>query len=62
MPTYEYACRSEECKHRFEQVQRITEEPVKVCPKCGKETVERLVSKGSGFVLKGGGWTPRFHN
>ena len=53
MPTYEYACAG--CKHEWELEQRITEEPVKKCPKCGKAKARRLVGSGN-FILKGGGW------
>jgi putative FmdB family regulatory protein len=53
MPTYEYIC--EKCKCRFEQVQRITAESLKTCPKC-KGRVHRLISGGSGFILKGSGF------
>lgn len=53
MPTYEYACRK--CEYEFEREQRITEDPVKTCPKCKSRKVERLISATS-FVLKGSGW------
>lgn len=35
--------------------QSISDEPIKECPKCGAEALERLVSQSS-FALKGGGW------
>ncbi|HTL52134.1 MAG TPA: FmdB family zinc ribbon protein [Planctomycetota bacterium] len=54
MPTYEYAC--EACGHTFEQVQPMTAKPLKKCPACGKLMLERLVSGGSGFILKGAGF------
>ena len=54
MPTYEYGCSA--CGSQWEEVQRITEPPVEVCPKCGKTTAQRLISAGAGFILKGGGW------
>ena len=54
MPTYEYACSA--CGNEWDQVQRITEPPVEVCPKCGKSEAHRLISRGTGFILKGGGW------
>jgi putative FmdB family regulatory protein len=54
MPTYEYGCAS--CGSEWEEIQRITEPPVEVCPKCGKSTAQRLISAGTGFILKGGGW------
>jgi putative FmdB family regulatory protein len=54
MPTYEYGCTA--CGSEWEQVQRITEPPVEVCPKCGKTAAHRLISAGTNFILKGGGW------
>jgi|SRR5580692_10653618 putative FmdB family regulatory protein len=54
MPTYEYACSA--CGHQWEQVQRIVEAPVEVCPKCAAKAAHRLISGGTNFILKGGGW------
>jgi putative FmdB family regulatory protein len=54
MPTYEYACSA--CGNEWEQTQRITEPPVEQCPKCAKATAHRLISGGTNFILKGGGW------
>ena len=54
MPTYEYGCTA--CGQDWEQIQRITEPPIEVCPKCGKTTAHRLISAGTNFILKGGGW------
>ncbi len=54
MPTYEYQCK--ECGFRFERFQSIAAEPVKVCPQCHKETVQRLVSGGAGLIFKGSGF------
>jgi putative FmdB family regulatory protein len=54
MPTYEYLCQS--CGARFEAWQKITDDPIDVCPTCG-EHVRRvifpvgLVFKGSGFYV-----------
>ena len=54
MPTYEYLCQS--CGARFEAWQKITDDPIEVCPTCG-EHVRRiifpvgLVFKGSGFYI-----------
>ena len=53
MPIYEYACAA--CGHQFEEWQKITDKPVKVCPKCKAKKVERLFSQTS-FHLMGGGW------
>jgi len=54
MPTYEYACGA--CGHQWEQVQRIVEAPIEVCPKCAQSAAHRLISAGTNFILKGGGW------
>lgn len=51
--TYEYQCRS--YKHAWETDQRITEEPQRICPACGKAEAMRLISRGS-FILSGTKW------
>jgi putative FmdB family regulatory protein len=53
MPVYEYECSA--CGHAFEEWQKMSDEPVKTCPKCKKKKVERLISQ-TAFHLKGGGW------
>ncbi len=53
MPIYEYECAK--CQAEFEVEQRISDDPIKMCPKCRSKRVKRLISKTS-FVLKGGGW------
>ncbi len=53
MPTYEYRCQA--CGHELEAFQKITENPLRKCPECGKQKLERLISGGN-FVLKGSGW------
>jgi len=53
MPTYEYECFK--CNHRFEVIQRMTEEPLKRCPKC-KCKVRRLIGLGGGVIYKGSGF------
>ncbi len=53
MPTYDYAC--DACGHEFERVQRITEKPLRKCPKCGRDKARRMIGGGN-FILKGGGW------
>jgi putative FmdB family regulatory protein len=53
MPIYEYSC--QDCFHDFEIMQKVSEEPVKACPSCGKERVKKLVSAPQ-FKLKGTGW------
>lgn len=53
MPIYEYACGA--CGHSFEEWQKMSDPPVKTCPKCKKRRVEKLISQ-TAFQLKGGGW------
>ena len=53
MPTYTYGC--EACNREMEIEQRISEAPLKKCPKCGKPKLRRLIAGGN-FILKGGGW------
>ncbi|MCA9531942.1 MAG: zinc ribbon domain-containing protein [Myxococcales bacterium] len=53
MPTYQYRC--DACKEEFEREQRITEDPIKTCPSCGKRKARRMIG-ASTFILKGGGW------
>jgi len=53
MPTYGYECKS--CKHTFDVFQSIKDEPLKVCPECGKE-LRRLITGGTGVIFKGGGF------
>ena len=55
MPLYEYQCKK--CKHRFEKIQSFSDAPIKKCPSCGANAVEKLLSapavhfKGSGFYV-----------
>jgi len=53
MPIYEYACSA--CGHRFEEWQKMSDKPIRTCPKCKAKKVEKLISQTS-FTLKGGGW------
>lgn len=53
MPTYEYVCT--DCSNQWEEIQKISESPIEVCPKCAKSTAKRQISGGN-FILKGGGW------
>jgi putative FmdB family regulatory protein len=56
MPTYEYECNS--CHVHFERQQSMKDEPLKECPECGGD-VQRMVSGGSGFILKSQGQSLR---
>ena len=52
MPIYEYECTA--CGHRFELIQKFSDEPAKVCVRCG-EPVNKLFSR-SAVHFKGTGW------
>lgn len=52
MPVYEYLC--DRCGE-FEADQRISDDPLKKCPKCRSSKVRRLISSTS-FQLRGSGW------
>ena len=54
MPTYEYKCNA--CGEKFEKFQSITAAPVKKCPHCGKNAVQRLIGTGAGLIFKGSGF------
>jgi putative FmdB family regulatory protein len=54
MPTYEYKCTN--CEHLFEKFQSITAPVLKKCPKCGKNTLKRLIGTGAGIIFKGSGF------
>lgn len=53
MPLYEYQCDS--CHERFERIQKFSDPPVDVCPKCGKGPVKKLLSSPA-IQFKGSGW------
>jgi len=54
MPTYEYQC--EKCGFEFEQFQRMSAEPLKICPQCRKKSLHRKISGGVGVIFKGSGF------
>ena len=53
MPIYEYRCAS--CGHQQEFLQKVSDAPLKVCPKCGKPELAKMLT-AAGFQLKGSGW------
>src|SRR6266702_5132330 len=57
MPTYEYLCRT--CSHRFETWQKMTDEPLTVCPECGNKI--RRILFPAGVVFKGQGFYKTDH-
>jgi|LakMenE01Jun11ns_1017448.scaffolds.fasta_scaffold8758103_1 putative FmdB family regulatory protein len=54
MPTYDYECSA--CEHRFEHFQKITDDPLAVCPKCKRKKLIRLFGTGAAVMFKGSGF------
>ena len=54
MPTYEYKC--DACGCKFEKFQSMSAAPIKKCPECGKNKVQRLIGTGAGLIFKGSGF------
>jgi putative FmdB family regulatory protein len=54
MPFYEYQCSN--CGHTLEELQKISDPPLKKCPGCGKNTLKKLIGTGGGLIFKGSGF------
>lgn len=54
MPTYEYECNK--CGYSFEILQSIKDDSLKKCPKCGKNSLKKIISGGAGLIFKGSGF------
>jgi putative FmdB family regulatory protein len=54
MPTYEYVCSA--CQNEWEVEQSMKDNALTECPRCKEQTARRQISRGTGFILKGGGW------
>ncbi len=53
MPIYAYKCSS--CGHQQDVLQKISEDPLTICPACGQASFAKQVT-AAGFQLKGSGW------
>jgi putative FmdB family regulatory protein len=53
MPIYAYKCTS--CEHEQDVLQKISDEPLRVCPACNEPSFSKQVT-AAGFQLKGSGW------
>ncbi len=53
MPIYEYACKN--CDHTLDALQKMSDDPLVDCPKCGAPALRKMLSAPR-FRLKGAGW------
>ena len=53
MPIYEYVCKK--CGHTLDALQKMSDDPLTVCPDCAAPQLKRLISAPR-FRLKGQGW------
>ncbi|MDD2712331.1 MAG: zinc ribbon domain-containing protein [Simplicispira sp.] len=53
MPIYAYKCGS--CGHAKDVLQKMSADPLTVCPACGAEAFTKQLT-AAGFQLKGSGW------
>ena len=53
MPIYEFECAG--CGHRFDRLQKLSDDDPTICPSCGTPQLRRRVSAPS-FRLAGSGW------
>lgn len=53
MPNYDYQCLN--CGYSFEEFQKMTDELLRICPKCGG-SLKRLIGAGMVPIFKGSGF------
>lgn len=53
MPIYAYKCES--CGHAKDVLQKMSDDPLTVCPACGQPSFRKQLT-AAGFQLKGSGW------
>ena len=53
MPIYAYRCAA--CGHAKDVLQRMSDDPLSVCPSCGASSFTKQLT-AAGFQLKGSGW------
>ncbi len=54
MPTYAYECAA--CGHKLEEFQTMSAAPIRKCPACKKQKLQRLIGAGAGVIFKGSGF------
>lgn len=60
MPHYDYICSS--CDHLQEIFQKITDQPIKDCPKCLSSTFRRKPGGGGGLLFRCSGFYETDYN
>lgn len=58
MPIYTYRCES--CGVQFERHQSFSDEPLKRCPECSKNSLRKVLTP-AGIIFKGSGWYATDH-
>ena len=53
MPIYAYRCAT--CGHAKDVLQKISDDPLSICPQCASATFSKQLT-AAGFQLKGSGW------
>lgn len=53
MPIYAYSCSA--CGYAEDVMQKMSDSPLTICPKCGEASFSKQVT-AAGFALKGSGW------
>jgi len=59
MPVYIYHCNN--CGTQFEKNQRYSDEPLKICPECGKKTIHKVITAPVSVIYKGSGFYSTDH-
>ncbi len=59
MPVYLYRC--ENCGVQFEKSQKFTDDPLTVCPECGRKALKKIYQP-VGIVFKGSGFYATDHH
>ena len=59
MPVYVYHC--DNCGNQFEKNQRFSDEPLKICPECGKKALHKVITAPVSVIYKGSGFYSTDH-
>jgi len=59
MPVYVYHC--DNCGTQFEKNQRFSDDPLKICPECGKKTLHKVITAPVSVIYKGSGFYSTDH-